>query len=80
MKSANKYLLCLVFVLSFTPVSFADYMTDIGYADLKALLGASMPTGAGVKVMQVEAGETAYAPNTTSTQFAGKTFRFPRAA
>ena len=77
MKSANKYLLCLLFVLSFTPVSFADYMTDIGYADLKALLGASMPTGAGVKVMQVEAGETAYAPNTTSTQFAGKTFRFP---
>ncbi len=36
MNSANKYWLCLVFVLSFTPVSFADYKTDIGYADLKA--------------------------------------------
>ena len=41
MNSANKYWLCLVFVLSFTPVSFADYKTDIGYANLKALLGAS---------------------------------------
>jgi hypothetical protein len=80
MKKINKCLLCIVLVLSFTPVVFADYKTDIGYADLKALLGASIPTGAGVKVMQVESGGTAYAPNTTNSQFTGKIFRFPGAA
>ena len=80
MKNSNKCLLCLVFVLSFMPVAFADYKADIGYTALQALLGANMPTGAGVKVMQVEAGGKGYAPNTTSSQFAGKTFRFPCAA
>ncbi len=80
MKNINKCLLCLVLVLFFTPVAFADYKTDIGYTALQALLGAGMPTGAGVKVMQVEAGGKGYAPNTTSSQFAGKTFRFPCAA
>ena len=80
MKNSNKCLLCLVFVLSFIPVAFADYKADIGYTALQALLGANMPTGAGVKVMQVEAGGKGYAPNTTSSQFAGKTFRFPCAA
>jgi hypothetical protein len=80
MKSAFKCWFYIFLFLSFTPVAFADYKADIGYADLQALLGANMPTGAGVKVMQVEAGGTVYAPNTTSTQFAGKTFRFPCAA
>ncbi len=80
MKSAFKCWLYIVLFLSFAPAALADYKTDIGYVDLQALLGANMPTGAGVKVMQVEAGGTVYAPNTTSTQFAGKTFRFPCAA
>ncbi len=80
MKSANKCLLCLVLVLSFMPVAFADYKTDIGYADLQALLGARIPTGVGVNVIQVEAGGTSYAPNTTNPQFTAKTFSFPGAA
>ena len=80
MKSAKKCLLYIVLFLSFMPAAFADYKTDIGYADLKALLGASVPTGAGVNVIQVEVGTTAYAPNTTNIQFSGKTFRFPDAA
>ncbi len=80
MKSVNRCLLCIVLLLPFMSVAIADYKTDIGYADLKALLGANMPTGAGVKVIQVEAGETAYAPNTTNLQFSGKIFRFPDAA
>ena len=80
MKRVNKCWLCLVLIFSFMPVAFADYKTDIGYADLQALLGARIPTGAGVNVIQVEAGGTSYAPNTTNPQFAGKTFSFPGSA
>jgi hypothetical protein len=56
----------------------ADYKADIGYTQLAAELGAAMPTGAGVPVLQVEAAylqgtiET-FTPNPTETQFAGKT-------
>ena len=80
MKSTNIYLLYIILALSFTPVAFADYKTDIGYTELKALLGASIPTGAGVKVIQVEGGGTVYAPDTTNPQFTSKTFSFPCSA
>ena len=80
MQNIKTCLLCLFLGFFFTPVAFSDYKTDIGYTDLQALLGARIPTGAGVKVIQVEVGGTVYAPSTTSPQFTGKTFRFPGAA
>lgn len=66
----------------------ADYKSDIGYTELENLLGLNTPTGAGVNVTQVEASQVAttdgtypiYAPDTTSSQFAGKTFSFPGTA
>jgi hypothetical protein len=52
--------------------AFAD--TDGGLAALRARLGSSAPTGAGIQVVQVEAPESpdAYAPDTSDPEFAGK--------
>ena len=48
---------------------------DIGFTALQNLLGASMPTGAGVSVTQVEALESgSYRPD--SSAFVGKSFSF----
>ncbi|MDX1961755.1 MAG: hypothetical protein SFX18_01300 [Pirellulales bacterium] len=69
---------CLIFgaVLTTHPPALADYRDDIGYTALSSVLGANLPTGAGVPVAQVEAEELAlqYAPNTTDPNFAGKNF------
>lgn len=70
------------------PTAFADYKSDIGYSDLLTLLGGGTPTGANVKVTQVEASLVGssdpaypnYAPDTTNSQFVGKTFSFPGTA
>ena len=90
MKTTNRRWLFIIPALCWTPVSFADYKSDIGYTELETLLGASMPTGANVKVTQVEASSVdvnddaypIYAPDTTNNnpQFAGKTFDFPGTA
>ncbi|MGB8990643.1 MAG: hypothetical protein WCD80_01160 [Desulfobaccales bacterium] len=50
----------------------ADYKSDIGYTQLQAELGASLPSGAGVKVTQVEAQNGM--PDITNSEFIGKTF------
>jgi hypothetical protein len=52
----------------------AGYIDLIGYPELKAELGG-VPTGAGVQVTQVEAadGSGNYMPNTTISDFSGKT-------
>ncbi len=49
---------------------------EIGVDSLIARLGATAPTGAGVVVGQVEAGESPgnYGPNQTNGEFVGKTF------
>ena len=51
---------------------------EIGYQELVARLGPATPTGAGVPVCQVEAntdgGLTFYGPDSTRSEFAGKTF------
>ena len=57
----------------------ADYKDDIGYTKLALELGASLPTGIGIGVTQVEASSTTtppldYLPNTALSEFAGKTF------
>jgi hypothetical protein len=50
----------------------ADWTFDIGYTQLQTELGANLPTGAGVKVTQVEAANGM--PDVSSSVFAGKTF------
>jgi hypothetical protein len=56
MKYTKKRWLCIIPVLYWAPGAFADYKSDdIGYTDLKALLGANTPTGTGVNVLQAEA-------------------------
>jgi len=56
----------------------ATYKDDIGYTQLVNELGSSRPTGAGVKVSQVEAndggtGYYSYMPNPVNIEFTGKT-------
>jgi hypothetical protein len=58
-----------------TAVASAD---EVGYDALVARLGAAAPTGAGVRVVQVEAseavGQQKISPNRTLAEFAGKSF------
>jgi len=63
-------------VLAASVEAGASYIDLIGYPKLKTELGASVPTGAGVAVMQVEGADTNgyYMPNTADAQFTGKTF------
>jgi hypothetical protein len=53
----------------------ASYIDLIGYPELQAELGASVPTGTGVAVMQIEGADTSsrYMPNTAHAEFVGKT-------
>ena len=80
MRPFNTRWLYIIPALAFTPIALADYKADIGYTDLQNLLGANTPTGAGVKVTQIEAGGTIYAPDVTDPQFNGKIISFPGAA
>ena len=54
--------------------SIADIKEDVGYTQLANELGSALPDGAGVAVLQVEAGDN-FAPDSTNVQFAGKTFQ-----
>lgn len=65
-------------VLLLSGAANADYRDDIGYRLLQQELGGSMPAGAGVPVMQVEAAQYidrvwTYLPDPASSDFAGKT-------
>lgn len=52
---------------------FAGYKDDIGLTALQAELGANTPTGAGIRVSQVEApAGTNYSPNPSDPEFVGK--------
>jgi len=55
-------------------LSIADVKQDIGYTELASMLGSSLPDGASVSVLQVEAGVN-FAPDSANTQFVGKTFQ-----
>ena len=66
-------------VLFVCPPGRADWLADIGYPQLSAELGASMPTGAGIIVLQTEAGKGAPQASATSPFagagiYSGKTF------
>lgn len=54
--------------------SIADIKDDLAYTEMAAELGVSLPDGAAIAVLQVEAG-TNFAPDSTQPQFAGKTFQ-----
>ena len=58
--------------LGWSASASADFKSDIGYTQLQAELGASLPTGAGVKVTQVEA--QSGMPDISNGEFIGKTF------
>ncbi len=70
-------LLCLGALLQ-PGLAAADYYDDIGFRQLQTLLGAGMPTGASVRVMQVEASQTVngidtWVPDPGSAELSGKT-------
>ena len=46
-------------------LSIADIKQDLGYTELASVLGASLPDGATVAVLQVEAGGN-FAPDTAN--------------
>src|SRR5580658_3145976 len=78
---------CLAFFFALGLSARADWIADSGYAQLSAELGASLPTGAGIIVLQTEADTSGgatppwYMPQASSTSpfagtgnYAGKTF------
>ena len=50
-----RLVLGLMLVIGWSGSAAADWKSDIGYTKLQAELGSQLPTGAGVKVTQVEA-------------------------
>ncbi|HEY5755544.1 MAG TPA: hypothetical protein VIU34_06950, partial [Steroidobacter sp.] len=46
---------CLAMLTMSAPIHAQDYRNDIGYDDLVERVGSTVPTGAGVTVMQIEA-------------------------
>jgi hypothetical protein len=59
-------------VIGWSGAAPADWKLDIGYTALQNELGANLPTGADVKVTQIEAASGM--PDTSNAEFAGKTF------
>ena len=72
----NRFLVRIIvagmLVIGWSGSAPADWKLDIGYTALQTELGAAMPTGAGVKVTQVEA--SGGKPDPSNAEFAGKTF------
>lgn len=69
--------LCLALVLSFVVsapgfATISDVKEDIGFNDLSVVLAGGLPDGAGVAVMQIEAG-TNFFPDTSNSDMLGKT-------
>ena len=72
----NRFLVRIIvagmLVIGWSGSAPADWKLDIGYTALQTELGAAMPTGAGVKVTQVEA--SSGKPDPGNAAFAGDTF------
>jgi hypothetical protein len=62
--------------LAVSAPALADYKDQIGFTQLKAELGAAMPSGAGVAVVHSEPGAPSIQSDPTSGEFAGKHFEF----
>ncbi len=70
----KRAVIALAVIAMGSSVSVADWKADIGFSLLQARLGAAAPTGLGIAVTQVEAKSgTAYFPDTSQPEFAGKT-------
>jgi hypothetical protein len=74
----NRFLVRIIIagmlVIGWSGSAAADWKLDIGYTALKNELGSNLPTGAGVKVTQVEAYNSgSYLPG-AGPEFTGKTF------
>jgi hypothetical protein len=65
-------LLSGLLVIGWSGSAAADWKLDVGYTALQKELGSNLPTGAGVKVTQLEG--AAGKPDPSDAQFAGKTF------
>ncbi|TWU56624.1 hypothetical protein Poly51_25400 [Rubripirellula tenax] len=65
----------LILIAAATQTASADWRDDIGYTQLTNELGVATPTGAGVAVSMAEAPDASarYLPNTSGTNFTGKT-------
>ena len=68
----GRIVVALMLVIGWSGSATADWKLDIGYTALQAELGSAMPTGAGVKVTQVEA--SGGKPDPGNAAFAGDTF------
>ena len=72
----NRFLVRIIvagmLVIGWSGSAAADWKLDIGYTALQTELGSAMPTGAGVKVTQVEA--SGGKPDPSNAAFAGDTF------
>lgn len=67
------YAQCLLLACFLLPAeSSAGNFEDLGYTALATELGAALPDGAGVAVMQIEAG-TNFIPDASNSEFVGKT-------
>jgi hypothetical protein len=68
----GRIIIALMLVIGWSGSAAADWKLDIGYTALQDELGTALPTGAGVKVTQVEA--SSGKPDPGNALFAGKTF------
>jgi len=69
-RSLGGTLLILIWV-GFSTLAWGGWKDDIGYTQLKTLLGSSIPNGGGVPISQVEAGDSNgfYFPNVNDSNF-----------
>ena len=72
--SGIQALLSIAPALAMASGSSADIFSEIGYDALVARLGAEVPTGAGVAVVQVEIPDPGYSPHQGNGQFSGIDF------
>jgi hypothetical protein len=72
----NRFLVRIIIagmlVIGLSGSAAADWKFDIGYTALQTELGSALPTGAGVKVTQIEAASGK--PDPANAEFTGKTF------
>jgi len=71
----HRITLSLLILMCAVLPSYGDWMDDVGYTSLQSRLGGGTPTGAGIDVTQVEAGDgnNNYAPDVNHSEFASKT-------
>ena len=64
----------LTITLLSTSFLSADWRTDVGWDSLQLYVGASLPTGSGIPLVEMVEANTAYMPDTSYGGFSGITF------